>query len=95
MAGPLIFISHNKDDAAPRAFRERLAEALPDAGFSTWADTDQLTPSDTWCAEIDQALVLCRGSVVLLSPPALGSKFVPYEISVLAHRRRMAPRFRC
>lgn len=94
MSGPLIFISHSKELPACEGFRVELTRALENAGFSTWTDNEQLRASDDWEQRINRALALCRASVVVLSPPAVRSGFVPYEINTLVHRRSQAPRFK-
>lgn len=91
MAAPLIFISHSASDDAEKV--AELAARLREAGFEPWLDRDILEADDEWRREIDEALTLCNGGVVVVSPAALDSEWVKHEASVLSQHRRADDEF--
>lgn len=72
-----VFISHAQQDAA---LAGRVAQALQSDGLDVWDAESNLLPGDNWAAEIGRALEESEAMVVLLTPSALGSRWVMREM---------------
>jgi len=91
-----IFISHSAKDEAARSVRDAVAAALktaPDGRYAVLMDKVALEPGDTWRARINLWLGSCDAAVLILSPDALTSPYVGYEVSVLGYRKSGDPSF--
>lgn len=73
-----VFISHASEDTA---YAERLATDLRHAGADVWLDATHLGPGD-FVARINAALGARDLLILVLSPAALASKWVPDEMAV-------------
>lgn len=61
-----VFLSYKKED---RAKAERAVAALEAAGYSVWWD-DDLTPRNSWDAEIEREIAAAKAVLVLWPPRA-------------------------
>jgi hypothetical protein len=93
MPGPRIFISHSTKEADAETAADTLRERLCGEGFSVFLDRVDLHPGVEWEDKVRDALDVCRGAVVVLSPAALESAWVRTEASVLTQRARRAREF--
>ncbi|NJL57502.1 toll/interleukin-1 receptor domain-containing protein [bacterium] len=62
-------------------FAERLARDLSDAGLDVWVDFRQIHGGELWRKEIDKGIARSEMLVVVLSPDAVQSTWVPYEVN--------------
>lgn len=84
--GNRVFISHSATgEPETELLRDELAAALR-TEFDVRVDRDDLEPGDMWRSKINWWLGGCHAAVVLLTPKALDSAYVFYELSVLASR---------
>jgi hypothetical protein len=72
-----IFISHTTADDS---LVKRLRETLEHAGLSTWVDSRQQTGGDELSADVKKAIEEARTFLVVLSPNAVNSGWVPREV---------------
>jgi hypothetical protein len=72
------FLSYSRTD---EKFALRLAKDLRAAGVAIWIDQLDIRPSEHWDRAIEQAVMNCRGLVVILSPRSVASDNVADEIS--------------
>ena len=91
-----IFISHSTDksDVDGRAYLNTLVSGLADARdehgqlrFEIFYDRKSLEGGDDWNLKIVNHLIYCHAAVLVLSPRALESDFVKFEVSNLMARR--------
>ena len=68
------------------AIRDRLAQALRDAGHAVLLDKEGLELGDRWRSVLNLWIGGCNAAVLLLSRKALASSYVAYEASILSHR---------
>lgn len=71
-----VFISHSFADTE---LAKRLADALRKANFQVWDDT-QILPGDNWGESLSKALDESNAMVVLLTPNAIRSSNIAYEV---------------
>lgn len=92
-----VFVSHSAKEDDAINVQEKLVERLnaePET-FTLLMDRSELVAGDRWRARINFWIGSCDAAVVLLSPAALDSAYVAYEVSVLAYRAGAAnSRFR-
>lgn len=86
--GPRVFLSHSTKEDFPSQVRERLAEALRDAGYRVLLDKDGLQADDPWHSSLELWMGTCDAAIVLMSEAAIQSNFVAHEVSVLGFRER-------
>lgn len=81
-----VFISHSATgEPETGRLRDELAAELR-TEFEVRVDRDDLEPGDMWRSKINSWLGGCHAAVALLTPKALDSAYVFYELSVLASR---------
>jgi hypothetical protein len=86
MVKPRVFISHSATgDEETLALIRDLSEVLKD-DFAVRVDKEHLKLGESWRSTINTWLGGCHVAVVLLTPKALESKYVAYEVSVLTFR---------
>ena len=86
----LIFISYSRSDW-PR-FVSQLVEQIKGAGFSLWIDQQLLIGGDDWMDSIGEALDKCKVLLLVISPEALGSRYVKMEYRYFFnHDKRIIP----
>ena len=87
-----VFISYAQQDAA---LAGRVAEALQGDGLEVWNAERNLLPGDNWAAEVGRALEESEAMVVLLTPEAIGSRWVmremDYALGAKNYRNRLIP----
>ena len=72
-----VYVSHaHEDDNVAGVLRTLLSKA----GFEVWDPAERVLPGDNWALELGKALQRAQVMVVLLSPAALASKWVQWEI---------------
>jgi hypothetical protein len=87
VAKPRVFISHSTTrDPETAKLREELS-ALLHGEFDVRVDKEDLEPGEMWRSRINSWLGGCHAAVALLSPTALKSSYVAYELSVLTFRK--------
>ena len=76
-----VFLSYSRDDGE---YAARLIERLHESGFEVWSDAS-IDYGDQWFSAIDTAIRNGAAFVLLMTPAALASEWVPKEI-LLAKR---------
>src|SRR5262249_20600883 len=71
-----IFISYSREDYY---FAEELRNRLVAEGFEVWFDDYELVAGIDWAEEIDRALWVADGFVLVSSPAAMESSYVASE----------------
>ena len=90
MATPTeLFLSHATAD---RRFADRLSAMLRDHGVPTWYSRTNLVGTQQWHNEIGEALERCDAFAVVLSPAALKSHWVQYELVYALSEPRLVGR---
>jgi hypothetical protein len=74
-----IFISYKH--TIDGDFAEVLIRKIIDAGFRTWAFSNELQAGEDWRIEIDEAIKDSLALIVIMSPEAKTSEYVTYEWS--------------
>jgi len=84
-----FFISYSSQDTK---FVENLETSLREAGIPTWVDRGRLSAGETWTESIPLALEKSLAVILVISPDAIGSKWVRKE-TLLACRnnKRIIP----
>ena len=72
-----VFISHAYTD---EPFVRKVAAGLEKVGLEVWDATREILPGDNWAAKVARALEESEAMVVLLTPDALRSNWVSWEI---------------
>jgi len=78
-----VFISHSQETSA---LAKKVSEALRLAGLDVWSD-QEILPGDNWAEKIGQALESAQAMVVLLTPDALNSPNVLWDIEYALGRK--------
>lgn len=81
MSAADVFVSHVEEDAAVAA---QIADALNDAGYSTWLYETDSVPGPSYLLQTSNAIEGSRAVIVLISAHSLGSNQVTAEV-VRAH----------
>lgn len=89
MAQRRVFISHSarehqRANDVRQALRDKL-KADP-AKYAVLMDDDRLDPGDAWRSRINLWLGSCDAAVVVISPAALTSCYVAFELNILGYR---------
>lgn len=71
-----IFISYSRTDST---FVDRLERDLLNYGFHPWVDRSEIPGGKDWMKEIQRAIDDCQVLLVVLSPDAVASEYVPME----------------
>lgn len=72
-----IFLSYDSRDTE---IAQHLASRLTEANFDVWWAEEEVLPGDNWALKVGQALEHADAMVVLISPAALHSSTVRWEI---------------
>ena len=87
-----VFISHAYTDDP---FVGKVAAGLKKVGLEVWDATREILPGDNWAAKVARALEESEAMVVLLTPDALRSNWVSWEIQYALgeqrYRNRLIP----
>ena len=87
-----VFISHAYTDDP---FVRKVAAGLEEVGLEVWDATREILPGDNWADKIAQALQESEAMVVLLTPDALLSSPVRWDIQYALgeqnYRNRLIP----
>ena len=79
-----VFIAYSRRN---QAFAVRLAQDLSDAGLQVWMDSREIQADDAWRDHIRQALKTVDFLIACLSPSAIESEWVQYEIATVRERQ--------
>ena len=80
-----VFISHAYMD---EPFVRKVAAGLEKVGLEVWDATREILPGDNWAAKVARALEESEAMVVLLTPDALRSNWVSWEIQYALGEQR-------
>lgn len=87
-----VFISYSRQD---EALARKIVASLEEAGLSAWYDKREIMPGDNWAEKIAKGLKESDAMVVLLTPHALASDSVRWDInyalSEKAFNKRLIP----
>lgn len=72
-----VFLSHSDND---KVAARKVADSMRKAGLDVWDESSEILPGDNWAEKVGQALSEAEAMVVLLSPSALQSDAVRWEI---------------
>ena len=72
-----VFISHAYTDDP---FVRKVVAGLEEVGLEVWDATREILPGDNWADKVARALKESEAMVVLLTPDALRSNWVSWEI---------------
>jgi TIR domain len=90
--GGKVFLSYARSDRDPA---QKIGRELRQAGFEVWDPDTEILPGADWTAELKTALDSAGAVVVLISPEAIASRSVSYEIEYALGakhlRRRLIP----
>lgn len=84
-----VFLSHATAD---RPFAERLLDAIQGHGVRVWYGPTGIDTAQQWIEAIGAALDRCDWMVVVLSPSAAESLWVPREVGYALNERRYKDR---
>ena len=84
-----VFLSHAHSD---ERLAERVSRILEDAGLQVWDATREIMPGDNWAATLGDALQESQAMVVLVTPDAMRSKWVRWEIEYALGQTRFRER---
>ena len=80
-----VFISHAYTDDP---FVRKVAAGLEKVGLEVWDATREILPGDNWADKVARALEESEAMVVLLTPDALRSNWVSWEIQYALGEQR-------
>ena len=80
-----IFISHAQEDAE---LAQRLADALKAAGRPVWIAPESILPGEQWVEAIGRGLDISGIFVILITPQAVQSTWVRYEMNLAINLER-------
>ena len=87
-----VYLSHAHSDERLAA---RVSRILEDAGLQVWDATREIMPGDNWAATLGNALQESQAMVVLVTPDAMRSNWVRWEIEYalgqIRFRERLIP----
>lgn len=87
-----VFISHAHKDAA---LARKVATVLRESGLDVWDEEYEIMPGENWAEKISEALRESEAMVVLLTPEALESSNVLWEIGYAlgkeSYEKRLIP----
>jgi hypothetical protein len=90
--GSKVFLSYARSD---RDFAQKIGHQLRQAGFGVWDPDEEILPGADWSADLRMALDSAGAVVVFISPEAMASRSVSYEIEYALGakhlRRRLIP----
>lgn len=88
-----VFVSHGAKTPEEIAVRNRLVQAIENAGCEVLMDRITLVSGARWRPEIYSWMLLAHVGIVLLSPSAKRSRWVPREAMILRWRKEMDSAF--
>ena len=84
MASPYVFISYSPQD---RAFVERLASGLRDAGVHTWTDLENIAAGQDWARTIEEGLMGASALIYIASKHSTQSLWMNEQLLRFLHKR--------
>ena len=72
-----VFISHAHSD---EQLAQKVAAILQEAGLEVWDAKREIMPGDNWAQQVSNALQESEAMVVLLTPDAVRSEWVRWEM---------------
>ncbi|MGA7411945.1 MAG: toll/interleukin-1 receptor domain-containing protein [Bryobacteraceae bacterium] len=86
---PSVFLSYARSD---RDLVQRIGQELREAGLEVWDPEQNILPGANWTAELKAALDSASAVVVFISPDAMASRSVSYEIDYALGARHLRGR---
>lgn len=90
--GAKVFLSYARGD---RDAVKKIGRQLRQAGFDVWDPDEEILPGADWSGELKTALDSAGAMVIFISPEAMASRSVSYEIEYALGakhlRRRLIP----
>ena len=90
--GTKVFLSYARSD---RDTVKKVGHQLQQAGFEVWDPDEEILPGSDWSTELKSALDSATAIVIFISPEAMASRSVSYEIEYALGakhlRRRLIP----
>ncbi len=83
---PRVFVSHSAKGTIAQEVLGALGDALRDAGFDPFIDTERLRLGDRWRSTLRTEALHCQAGVILLCRNALASEWVLQEGTILLTR---------
>ena len=84
-----VFLSHSAKD---REWVAEFADALTDAGVTTWFDVSKVSPGERWQDQLQEALRASRTLVMIVSPDSVKSPWLFAELgAAVADGKRIIP----
>jgi hypothetical protein len=84
-----VFLSYAEID---RNKARKIADELRGSGFQVWDPEREILPGGDWTAELKGALDNSEAIVVLISPEAMQSRWLSYEIAYALGEKRFRGR---
>ncbi|HEX4772976.1 MAG TPA: toll/interleukin-1 receptor domain-containing protein [Bryobacteraceae bacterium] len=84
-----VFLSYARSD---REAVKKVGRQLQQAGFEVWDPDEEILPGADWTAELKAALDSAAAIVVFISPEAMDSRSVSYEIEYALGARHLRGR---
>lgn len=81
-----VFISYSRQN---KAFAERLARDLDDAGLEVWIDFRQITGGELWQNEIYRGIERSEFVIFCMSPSAISSVWCNREITIARQQNKL------
>jgi hypothetical protein len=75
--GSKVFLSYARSDREPA---QKIGHELRQAGFEVWDPDQEILPGADWTGELRMALDSAGAVIVFISPEAMASRSVSYEI---------------
>lgn len=86
----LVFVSYSRGDWED--FVSALVQRLTEVGFRVWIDQDMIVGGNEWMDTVGEALDECKAMVLVMSPEALGSRYVKMEYRYFVqHDKKILP----
>jgi TIR domain len=84
-----VFLSYATSD---RNTAQKIADELRGSGFRVWDPEREILPGADWTAEVKGALDKSEAFVVFISPQAMESHYLSYEIAYVLGEKRFRGR---
>ncbi len=86
---PSVFLSYARSD---RDLVQKIGQRLREAGLEVWDPDEKILPGANWTDELKAALDSAGALVVFISPEAMASRTVSYEIEYALGARHLRGR---
>jgi hypothetical protein len=86
ISAPKFFFSYAREDAA---FALKLAKELRDTEANVWLDQLDIVAGQRWDEAVEEALRICQGVLVVLTPESVASNNVMDEVSYALEEHKL------